>query len=72
MIGDQQPQRLTEHSAPLGAARAEGTIRNVNTLEAFRNMDKAAMLKRAANTVCCHTVLSRPELETDNVDLERH
>ena len=38
-------------SVPLGAARAEGTIRNVNTLEDFRNMDKPAMLKRAANTV---------------------
>lgn len=34
-------------SAPLGTARAEGIIRNVNTLEDFRNMDKTAMLKTA-------------------------
>lgn len=39
------------YSAPLGTARAEGIIRNVNTLEDFRNMDKAAMLKTAGRQV---------------------
>lgn len=63
-------------SVPLGAARGEGTIRNVNTLEAFRNMDKAAMLKRAANTVralCCDCAPT-DNLQTDDlgIDLERH
>lgn len=38
-------------SAPLGTARAEGIIRNLNTLEEFRNMDKAAMLKTAGRQV---------------------
>ena len=43
---------LMKSSAPLGTARAEGIIRNVNTLEDFRNMDKPAMLKTAGRQVC--------------------
>lgn len=39
-------------STPLGLVRAEGIIRNVNTLEDFKNMDKAAMLKTAGRQVC--------------------
>ena len=31
--------------------RAEGIIRNVNTLEDFKNTDKAAMLKTAGRQV---------------------
>ncbi|KAM3490525.1 hypothetical protein MY3957_006200 [Beauveria namnaoensis] len=42
---------LTSKNAPLGTARAEGIIRNVNTLEDFKNMDKTAMLKTAGRQV---------------------
>ncbi|ATY66145.1 E1 -activating enzyme Gsa7p Apg7p [Cordyceps militaris] len=42
---------LTSKTAPLGTARAEGIIRNVNTLEDFRNMDKTAMLKTAGRQI---------------------
>ncbi|RKL22429.1 Ubiquitin-like modifier-activating enzyme atg7 [Fusarium oxysporum] len=38
---------LTSSSPPLGTMRAEGIIRNVNTLEDFKNTDKPAMLKTA-------------------------
>jgi ubiquitin-like modifier-activating enzyme ATG7 len=31
--------------------RAEGKIRNVNTIEDFKNLDKAAMLQTAAKQV---------------------
>ena len=37
-----------ENSVPAGHIRAEGKIRNVNTIEDFKNMDKAAMLHTAA------------------------
>ncbi len=36
------------HSVPAGYIRAEGKIKNVNTVEDFKNMDKAAMLQTAA------------------------
>ncbi|KAM3514309.1 hypothetical protein MY11210_001984 [Beauveria gryllotalpidicola] len=42
---------LTSTNAPLGTARAEGIIRNVNTLEDFKNMDKTAMLKTAGRQI---------------------
>ncbi|KAK5992317.1 Ubiquitin-like modifier-activating enzyme ATG7 [Cladobotryum mycophilum] len=42
---------LTNQDAPLGTARAEGIIRNVNTIEDFKNMDKAAMLKTAGRQI---------------------
>ncbi|CAM1500804.1 Fc.00g099660.m01.CDS01 [Cosmosporella sp. VM-42] len=42
---------LTSTTAPLGTIRAEGIIRNVNTLEDFRNMDKPAMLKTASRQI---------------------
>ncbi|PNY25404.1 Ubiquitin-like modifier-activating enzyme atg7 [Tolypocladium capitatum] len=42
---------LTSQSTPLGAARAEGIIKNVNTLEGFRNMDKTAMLQTAGRQI---------------------
>lgn len=48
-----------KHSVPLGAARGEGTIRNVNTMETFRTMDKVAILNRAANTVSSRTFCIR-------------
>ncbi|PHH78457.1 hypothetical protein CDD83_3976 [Cordyceps sp. RAO-2017] len=42
---------LTSQSSPLGTARAEGIIKNVNTLEGFRSMDKSAMLKTAGRQI---------------------
>lgn len=38
-------------SAPIGYYRAEGMIKNVNTIEEYRNMDKAHMLEQAGKTV---------------------
>ncbi|KAF5596753.1 ubiquitin-like modifier-activating enzyme atg-7 [Fusarium pseudoanthophilum] len=38
-------------SPPLGKMRAEGTIKNVNTLEAFGNLDKRAMLEDAGRQI---------------------
>jgi hypothetical protein len=43
--------RTNEPSPPLGTIRAEGIIRNVNTLEDFKNMDKSAMIKTAGRQV---------------------
>ena len=40
------------NSVPAGHIRAEGKIKNVNTIEDFKNMDKAAMLQTAAKQVC--------------------
>lgn len=42
---------LTNNTPPLGTARAEGFIKNLNTIEAFRNTDKAAMLQTAARQI---------------------
>ncbi|KAG6008707.1 Autophagy protein 7 [Claviceps maximensis] len=42
---------LTSQTAPLGIARGEGIIKNVNTLEDFKNMDKAAMIKTAGRQI---------------------
>jgi ubiquitin-like modifier-activating enzyme ATG7 len=38
-------------SVPAGHIRAEGKIKNVNTIEDFKNMDKAAMLEMAGRQV---------------------
>ncbi|KAF5008836.1 hypothetical protein FDECE_4915 [Fusarium decemcellulare] len=43
--------RTSPPSPPLGTIRAEGLIRNVNTLEDFKNMDKFAMIKTAGRQV---------------------
>lgn len=48
------------NSAPLGLCRAEGMIKNVNTIEDFKNTDKNVMLKTAAQQVC-HLPASMPE-----------
>lgn len=42
---------LTYGSVPHGNIRAEGKIKNVNTIEDFKNTDKAAMLNTAATQV---------------------
>ena len=47
--------RTNEPSPSLGTIRAEGIIRNVNTLEDFKNMDKAAMIKTAGRQVLDHS-----------------
>ena len=38
-------------SVPSGFYRAEGMIKNVNTIEEYKNIDKAAMLQQAGRTV---------------------
>ncbi|KAJ5041227.1 uncharacterized protein L3040_005775 [Drepanopeziza brunnea f. sp. 'multigermtubi'] len=42
---------LTSEDVPAGYIRAEGKIKNVNTIEDFKNMDKAAMLQTAAKQI---------------------
>lgn len=42
---------LASNNPPLGTIRAEGIIRNVNTLEDFKNMDKSAMIKTAGRQI---------------------
>ncbi|KAF0644380.1 hypothetical protein FPSE5266_03647 [Fusarium pseudograminearum] len=42
---------LTSGNSPLAIMRAEGIIRNVNTLEDFKNTDKPAMLRTAGRQV---------------------
>ncbi|CZT12377.1 related to APG7 (component of the autophagic system) [Rhynchosporium agropyri] len=42
---------LTSDDVPTGYIRAEGKIKNVNTVEDFKNMDKAAMLHTAAKQI---------------------
>ncbi|UZP36124.1 hypothetical protein NXS19_003940 [Fusarium pseudograminearum] len=42
---------LTSGNSPLAIMRAEGIIRNVNTLEDFKNTDKPAMLRTAGQQV---------------------
>ncbi|KAI1402046.1 E1-like protein-activating [Hypoxylon fuscum] len=42
---------LTSNHVPLNAIRAEGIIRNTNTLEAFRQLDKNEMIHQAARQV---------------------
>ncbi|KAM0303102.1 hypothetical protein HYE67_011012 [Fusarium culmorum] len=43
--------KTNEPSSPLATMRAEGIIRNVNTLEDFKNTDKPAMLRTAGRQV---------------------
>jgi hypothetical protein len=38
-------------SVPVNHIRAEGKIKNVNTIEDFKNLDKAAILQTAAKQV---------------------
>lgn len=40
-----------DESGPLGMTRAEGYIKNVNTIEEFKNTDKNAMIKKAGEQV---------------------
>ena len=42
---------LTNDAVPAGFCRAEGMIKNVNTIEEYRSLDKAAILSQAASTI---------------------
>ena len=42
---------LTNDDVPAGFCRAEGMIKNVNTIEEYRNLDKVAILLQAARTI---------------------
>ncbi|KAI1850775.1 hypothetical protein JX266_004057, partial [Neoarthrinium moseri] len=42
---------LTSHQVPLGSARAEGIIRNLNTLDAFKTVDKGEVIQNAARQI---------------------
>ena len=42
---------LTNDAVSAGYCRAEGMIKNVNTIEEYRNLDKAAILSQAASTI---------------------
>ena len=42
---------LTSDDVPAGAYRAEGMIKNFNTIEEYRSCDKNAMLQKAARTI---------------------
>ena len=42
---------LTNDVVPAGFCRAEGMIRNVNTIEEYRNLDKGAILSQSARTI---------------------
>ncbi|KAK5115781.1 hypothetical protein LTR62_000870 [Meristemomyces frigidus] len=57
---------LTTDDSPQGFYRAEGLIRNYNTAEDFKSVEKAAHIERAARTVwdaiCDGTIYSCPSL----------
>ena len=42
---------LVNDAVPAGFCRAEGMIKNVNTIEEYRNLDKGAILSQAARTI---------------------
>lgn len=42
---------LTSNQVPLGLSRAEGFIKNVNTIEDFKNTDKTAMIHKAGQQI---------------------
>ncbi|KAF2011890.1 autophagy-related protein 7 [Aaosphaeria arxii CBS 175.79] len=45
------PTALTSDDTPANYLRGEGIIKNFNTLEEYRNADRAAVLERAAQTI---------------------
>ncbi|SLM35243.1 autophagy-like protein 7 [Lasallia pustulata] len=42
---------LTNDDVPAGCCRAEGIIKNVNTIEDYRNLDKSMVIHRAGRTI---------------------
>lgn len=60
-------------SVPAGYCRAEGMIKNVNTIEEYRSLDKGAVLSKAARTVSkFQNIKMRCALLIDRKDLGRH
>ncbi|PYH90534.1 ubiquitin activating E1 enzyme-like protein [Aspergillus ellipticus CBS 707.79] len=57
---------LTSDETPAGYYRAEGMIKNVNTMEQYTNIDKMHMLQQSAKTlwdaICDGTIYSCPAL----------
>jgi ubiquitin-like modifier-activating enzyme ATG7 len=51
---------LTRPSTPRTFCRAEGIIKNCNTIEDYKNLDRAAILERCAQTVCLRQVTYLP------------
>ncbi|KAL8779871.1 MAG: hypothetical protein Q9213_006741 [Squamulea squamosa] len=49
-LADQRHVQQPNHQPP-GLYRAEGMIKNVNTIEAYRNLDKTAILTQAGRTI---------------------
>jgi len=45
------PNALTSDDTPPTFCRAEGIIKNCNTIEDYKNLDRAAILERCAQTV---------------------
>ncbi|KAH4079566.1 ATG12-activating enzyme E1 ATG7 [Parastagonospora nodorum] len=45
------PNALTSDDAPPTYCRAEGIIKNCNTIEDYKNLDRAAILERCAQTI---------------------
>jgi Ubiquitin-like modifier-activating enzyme ATG7 N-terminus len=48
---------------PAGYYRAEGMIKNVNTIEEYRSIDKGSMLQQAGRTVSFYESLLRWNVE---------
>lgn len=42
----------SDDSLPVGASRAKGFIKNVNTIEDFNNVNKTAMIEDIGRQVC--------------------
>lgn len=45
------PALISDCSTPPNYCRAEGIIKNCNTIEDYKNLDRAAILDRCAQTV---------------------
>ena len=59
-------------SPPVGYYRAEGMIKNVNTIEEYRNMDKSQMIVQAGRTVRQTLLDSSRAILTNAPDLGCH
>lgn len=50
-VGVRHISNWLQHSAPPSYYRAEGIIKNVNTVEEYANIDKIGMLRQSGKTV---------------------
>ena len=48
---------MRDPRVPAGYYRAEGMIKNVNTIEEYKDIDKIRLLQQAGKTVGCQCVL---------------